>query len=197
MLKQTKKQTRAHFKNELQQMFLDSALAQANLKNLNSRLAMFLKEHHGIWAGFLPLPHEVDATVAMLHSTHIQWVFPRVKDEELHFFKAPVASFGLADGVFEKNKWGIFEPNPSHAQVGEVGVGEIQGFLVPALAYDYAGTRLGRGKGFYDRLLKRSQAPRVGLAFEVQISQKQLPAEVHDEGVDWVITDAQTYEAKK
>lgn len=197
MLKQTKKQTRAHFKSELQQMFLDSTLVQMNLKNLNQRLATFLKQRHGAWASFLPLPLEVDATVAMLDSTHIQWVFPRVIGEELHFFKAPVASFGLADGVFEKNQWGIFEPNPLSAQVREIAVDEIQGFLVPALAYDHAGTRLGRGKGFYDRLLKRSSAPRVGLAFEIQISLKPLPAEVHDQKVNWVITDAQTYIAKK
>lgn len=187
---------RAHFKGELQQLFLDATLVQERLLHLNMQLTTFLQKRQGLWAGYLPLPLEVDVTAAMLNSSHLQWVFPKVIGEELHFFKAPVASFGLADGVFEKNKWGIFEPNALSSQVVEVQFSEIQGFLVPALAYDIAGARLGRGKGFYDRMLARSQASRVGLAFEAQLSKRPLPCEAHDQKVEWVITEAAIYEAK-
>lgn len=64
---------------------------------------------------------------------------------------------------------------------------EIELVIVPAVAYDKTGNRLGRGKGFYDRLLANTKATKVGIGYEFQLIEK-IPAEAHDVKMDMVIT---------
>jgi 5-formyltetrahydrofolate cyclo-ligase len=63
--------------------------------------------------------------------------------------------------------------------------------LVPGLAFDEKGARLGRGGGFYDRLLASKSATTLamGVAFAFQLESK-LPLEPHDVAMDAVLTDA-------
>lgn len=68
---------------------------------------------------------------------------------------------------------------------------EIDMVVVPAVAYDRKGNRLGRGKGFYDRLLKNTRATKVGVGYEFQLVD-ELPIEPHDIGVDIIITQNST-----
>lgn len=68
---------------------------------------------------------------------------------------------------------------------------EMELIIVPAVAYDRKGNRLGRGKGFYDRLLKSTKATKVGVGYEFQMLD-ELPVEPHDVKMDIVITQ-QTY----
>ena len=64
--------------------------------------------------------------------------------------------------------------------------------LVPLLAFDRAGHRLGHGAGYYDRTLEalRARGPvrAIGLAFAVQ-ELPDLPAEPHDQRLDWIVTE--------
>ncbi|NJM08545.1 5-formyltetrahydrofolate cyclo-ligase [Candidatus Gracilibacteria bacterium] len=60
--------------------------------------------------------------------------------------------------------------------------------LVPLLAFDRRGHRLGYGKGYYDRLLARSTKPAYGLAFAAQ-EVPHIPAESHDCPLDGIITE--------
>lgn len=64
---------------------------------------------------------------------------------------------------------------------------EIELVIVPAVAYDKKGNRLGRGRGFYDRLLASTKATKVGVGYEFQMVEK-IPAEPHDVKMDMVIT---------
>ncbi len=66
--------------------------------------------------------------------------------------------------------------------------------VVPGVAFDRNGRRLGRGKGFYDRFLSRlGETPlRVGLAFDAQVVD-ELPQSEHDQSVDVVITETSLY----
>ena len=68
---------------------------------------------------------------------------------------------------------------------------EIELIIVPAVAYDRDGNRLGRGKGFYDRLLKRAKAYKIGICYDFQIVEN-LPVEMHDIPVDMVISQSET-----
>ena len=68
---------------------------------------------------------------------------------------------------------------------------EIELVVVPGVAYDKKGKRLGRGKGFYDRLLKTTKATKIGVAYEFQLMD-ELPSEPHDVGMDMVITQSTT-----
>ena len=60
--------------------------------------------------------------------------------------------------------------------------------LVPALAFDRAGYRLGRGGGYYDRLLSGATGMKTGVGYDCQIFDA-IPCEPHDIGVDYVVTE--------
>jgi len=77
---------------------------------------------------------------------------------------------------------GIKEPEGQPCPVEEIDL-----VVVPAVAFDRKGQRLGYGKGFYDRFLKETDALKVGLAYDFQVVDS-LPAEEHDEPVDLIIT---------
>ena len=58
--------------------------------------------------------------------------------------------------------------------------------VVPAVGFDPQGSRLGHGKGFYDRLLPGTQALKVGICFDFQLFE-HIPAEEHDVPMDRII----------
>lgn len=68
---------------------------------------------------------------------------------------------------------------------------EIELVVVPAVAYDRNGKRLGRGKGFYDRFLKQTKATKVGVGYEFQLVD-EIPVEPHDISMDIIITQKTT-----
>ena len=83
---------------------------------------------------------------------------------------------------------GILEPKEADWVPPE----EINVMLVPAIAFDPNGGRLGHGGGHYDRLLQGGACYRVGLAFEFQVV-KAIPLDEHDVPVDVVVTERGTY----
>ncbi len=71
--------------------------------------------------------------------------------------------------------------------------------IVPGIAFDRAGNRLGRGGGFYDRLLPQYHATRVGVCFDFQclpllsdegVEVEKIPVEPHDCNVDLLVTES-------
>lgn len=72
---------------------------------------------------------------------------------------------------------------------------EIELIVVPAVAYDRRGNRLGRGKGFYDRLLASARATKIGVGYEFQLID-EIPVEEHDIPMDYVITQTTTIHIK-
>ena len=71
----------------------------------------------------------------------------------------------------------------------QVPLNKISVFLVPALAFDREGRRLGRGGGYYDRVLSQTSGIKVGLAWDDQISNEALPEESHDVRMDAIVTN--------
>ena len=67
---------------------------------------------------------------------------------------------------------------------------EVDIVIVPAVAYDIDGYRLGYGGGFYDRFLEtlRPDVITIGIAFEMQIF-NEVPKEVHDARLDYIVTE--------
>jgi 5-formyltetrahydrofolate cyclo-ligase len=78
-----------------------------------------------------------------------------------------------------------------------VGVEELDLVVVPGVAFDRTGARMGHGKGYYDKLLEhaRPDTPLVALAFECQLF-PEIPTEAHDVFMDKVVTEAAVYEGK-
>jgi 5-formyltetrahydrofolate cyclo-ligase len=83
---------------------------------------------------------------------------------------------------------GIPEPRPEALR--PVPPQEIDLVLVPGVAFDYQGHRIGYGKGYYDRFLPKLKpdAGVIGLAFACQVVEKIEPAE-HDYPVSWLVTE--------
>jgi 5-formyltetrahydrofolate cyclo-ligase len=90
---------------------------------------------------------------------------------------------------------GIAEPSPRAPVVRPV---EVDCVLVPGIAFDAAGRRLGYGGGYYDRLLPelRPGVPRIAGAFDVQVVDT-VPAGGHDAAVDVVVTPTRTLATRR
>ena len=71
-------------------------------------------------------------------------------------------------------------------------VREIDLIIVPGVGYDASGNRVGRGKGYYDRLLAESRALKIGVAYDFQVVEN-IDCEPHDMKVDIIITDRHYY----
>lgn len=90
-------------------------------------------------------------------------------------------------------RWDIPEPGPGCPLVLP---SDLELVVVPGLAFDERGHRIGYGGGYYDRLLRsirRGWAPACGLGYEVQVF-RQVPAGPDDERLDALVTDAATRE---
>ncbi|MEA3363042.1 MAG: 5-formyltetrahydrofolate cyclo-ligase [Thermodesulfobacteriota bacterium] len=111
-----------------------------------------------------------------------QVCYPKVAGEELVFIEVGKLD-DLVTGAF-----GVAEPDAGE----RVPVAELDLIVVPGVAFDLRGYRLGYGRGFYDRQLagKPVDSVTVGLCFEAQLSDC-LPNEAHDQRVDYVATEAQ------
>ncbi len=68
-------------------------------------------------------------------------------------------------------------------------------FIVPGMAFDKKGYRLGYGGGYYDRFLSNFKGMKIGLCFEECLCDC-LPSDEHDIKVDFIITDVKIYETK-
>ncbi len=77
-------------------------------------------------------------------------------------------------------------------------IGQIDLAVVPGVAFDARGSRLGHGLGYYDKLLAeaRPETSRVALAFECQMF-PALPTAEHDVPVDVIITERTVYRAAR
>jgi len=92
--------------------------------------------------------------------------------------------------------WGILEPRDQLRGLAErqVEPGELDLIVIPGVAFDRRGGRVGHGKGYYDRLLRhvRTDAALVALAFESQLVD-EVPMQPHDIYMDLVVTETAVY----
>ncbi len=105
------------------------------------------------------------------------YYLPRVNGQDLDIL--PYQKSRLHTGAFH-----IEEPDGTDT----VDINCIDLIVVPAVAYDRHGNRLGRGKGYYDRLLARSRAITIGVCYGFQLVD-QIDIDGHDIPVDFVIAD--------
>ena len=86
----------------------------------------------------------------------------------------------------EKGPWGVDQPiwNQDIA----VSTGEVDLWIIPGIAFDPQGRRLGYGGGYYDRTLRGTRGGIAALAFEIQMEDR-LPEGNSDVRVQWIITE--------
>jgi len=100
----------------------------------------------------------------------------------------------LAIGMYR-----ILEPRDELRTVAakRVPIEELDLVMVPGVAFDRRGARMGHGKGYYDKLLEhaRPDTPLVALAFECQLF-PEIPTQAHDVFMDKIITEREIYPGK-
>lgn len=146
--------------------------------------AEWLQSHPEIQsiATFAALRGEVDLSPLVPQFASRAWLFPRVVGDAMVFSAVTDPQSQLGVGAF-----GILEPHP---ELPMFPIERIDGFLCPGLAFDLAGGRLGRGRGFYDRALKhaRPEAVKLGVGFSFQVVPNTYP-EPHDIFMNQLITE--------
>lgn len=120
-------------------------------------------------------------------------VVPYCVDGELELFLLDSMD-ELAVGMYK-----ILEPKAELRSLPEkrVDVKELDLIMVPGVAFDRTGARMGHGFGYYDKLLEhaRADAPLVALAFECQLF-PEIPTAPHDIFMDKIITERAIYPGK-
>jgi 5-formyltetrahydrofolate cyclo-ligase len=132
---------------------------------------------------FAPLPDEADVwplleeTVAGGKITAL----PRFNPEGRSYAAVRVKNL---QGEIITGQFGIREPA---AHCPKIALAETDLILVPGIAFDSFGRRLGRGKGFYDRLLAKTRGVKCGIAFDEQIA-GEVPAGEQDLKMNFILT---------
>ena len=94
------------------------------------------------------------------------------------------------DTPLQENTWGISEPDEKVAQLCPIEAIEL--VLVPLLAFDEKGFRVGYGKGFYDKFLAQCpQAIKIGFSLEEMLPKLISDVDVYDIALDYCITPTQ------
>lgn len=119
---------------------------------------------------------------------------PFVSGDQLH------AAYILSPLELEPSRFGLLDPvesvreDPARACT----ISEVQLFVVPGVAFDRRGGRLGHGKGYYDKMLTKAGvgAAFIALAYEIQMT-PEVPMTARDVPVDATITERDIYWRRK
>ncbi len=132
---------------------------------------------------YMPLGNEVetDEIIKDAYSRGKVVVFP-VTDAE----SGKITPF-QADVSQEFRKGAFSVPEPTSAT--KINPDLIDVVVVPGIAFDKSGTRIGFGKGCYDGFLKKTHAVKVGLCYDFQVYD-ELPCEEHDVKMDYLVTES-------
>lgn len=133
---------------------------------------------------YLPIPHEKEVNTWDLlkkYGKTKNMIAPRVnpKQKTLSLFRVTKKE-DLEEGIH-----GIPEPKKTCKKAARK---EINLAIIPGIAFDKTGNRIGFGQGYYDRLLKRISCTRIALAYEFQILHA-VPGQPHDVKVDSIFTE--------
>ncbi len=184
MVRERKKSLRAEWRDHLRQ--LDEAQIKSRSRAAAERLCgLEAFDRAGAVMIFLPLRHEVDATPIAVRA----WqqgktvAVPLVGYEQRHMIAVEIHSLSEPMDV---DAYGLRTP----ASRNPVPVEQIGLVVVPGLAFDDRGSRLGRGGGFYDRFLSQPgfAGTTCGFAFDEQVIQT-VPTTDTDVRLDMLVTD--------
>jgi len=154
-----------------------------------SSKACALLEKQNVWKNaksvffYAPLPEEIDIWPLVRDSLGAGKLvcLPRFDAATNRYVACQIQN--LAGDVIS-GRFGIREPI---SQCPTIPLSKLDLALVPGVAFDLRCRRLGRGKGFYDRLLADASGVRCGVAFDEQIV-AEIPVEPHDVSVDCLLT---------
>ncbi len=135
---------------------------------------------------FMSLPSEIEASTLAVKAwqecknivvPRVEWDTHRMEAIEIKSLEVGMKTTGM----------GLREPADGMA----VPLGMIDMVVIPGLAFDRHGFRVGRGRGFYDRFLAQQdfQGMRCALCFHEQLMKEPIPCEAHDVAMNLIVTD--------
>jgi 5-formyltetrahydrofolate cyclo-ligase len=129
---------------------------------------------------YLAFRNEIDLGPLFDLLPHVRWIVPRVQGPRLILHPYDAARL-------VRHPYGMLEPAPNLPTIDPASLDVV---LVPAVAFDRRGGRLGFGGGFYDRFLPTTPALRVGVSHDCCLA-NELPTAEWDQRVAWVVTPTQ------
>ena len=133
---------------------------------------------------YYPIGSEVDIRYIFhnIFQNHKKLFLPKINDNTINFVMVENIN------TLIKNKFGILEPIDNDIAKSN----EIDLIIVPAIAVTRAGTRLGYGKGYYDRFLLQCKVKTISTIFECQLI-RFIPISKYDAILDHIITENNYY----
>lgn len=126
------------------------------------------------------LPDEVQTDFFLnRHASEKEFFLPVVAED--HLLICPYDQSRIAKGAFSI-------PEPQGVMPVEPEIIDLA--IIPGVAFDMRGNRLGRGKGFYDRLLPYLDCPCIGIGYDWQLV-PEIPTEPFDRPLDGIITESE------
>ncbi len=118
-------------------------------------------------------------------------IFPVIKSDTVELLPYQIRTFEMLIPGYR----GIYEPDPKLAT--PVLPSEIEVILVPGLAFDFDGNRLGMGGGYFDRFLTKvsPNALLIGICWDWQLV-SSLPTTGHDRPIDIIVTPNSAYDCR-
>jgi 5-formyltetrahydrofolate cyclo-ligase len=182
LLPDVKRALRKQVRTELKRMAPEErAAASAQARAALAAQALW-KEAQSVLL-FAPLPGELDVwpLLAEALSAGKQVALPRFVAERRTYVACQIQNPATD---LEVGHFGIREPG---RQCGRLSSKRLDLILVPGVAFDLQGRRLGRGKGYYDALLTALSGTACGVAFDQQIV-TEIPVEPHDVRMNCLLT---------
>jgi len=175
-----KRQLRRIYRN-LRKELGDNARKEASLSICSWIESWPVFQNSSVILTYMPMRNEVDLTRLLEYQPSKRWVLPRIIPEENHRMVFHL----YQPGRLIHHRFGMEEPAPDLPLIPDE---EIQLALVPGLAFDRQGRRLGYGGGYFDRFLGSFQGTSLGVTFQALLLD-QLPWGGRDVPVQWIVTE--------
>ncbi len=168
-------------------------ITAAKLKEASFQVCKKLAQSHDTaksttFAGYASFKNEINLAAFISVCLHEKVFFlPKfqVSQDKYVFIQIQNMETDLTIG-----KFGIKEPLPHLLSLSiEEAKKTIDVWLVPGIAFDIKGNRIGMGSGFYDRFLENLSSLKIGIAHDFQVVDDEMPIAEHDIKMDMIVTD--------
>jgi 5-formyltetrahydrofolate cyclo-ligase len=174
-------ETKQSLRKSLQETRRKTQLGSFDAEQLTKRALFELSKTTGDVAIYMSLPEEppTENLIQEVRKLNRNVWLPRINNDELLWIKNPTD--------FNVGPYGIKEPKGDGVLAKDLI--ELGAIILPALAVDVKGTRLGKGKGFYDRVLVQlnENVKRIVLLFDLEFI-LEIPKETHDQPIHTIAT---------
>ena len=174
-------ETKQSLRKSLQETRRKTQLGSFDAEQLTKRALFELSKTTGDVAVYMSLPEEppTENLIQEVRKLNRNVWLPRINNDELLWIKNPTE--------FNVGPYGIKEPKGGGSLAKDLV--ELGAIILPGLAVDVKGTRLGKGKGFYDRVLVQlnENTKRIVLLFDLEFI-LEVPKESHDQPIHTIAT---------